>query len=42
LPPKTRRKQEFPEVDKRRFFEILEAELINPGQEVFLDRIREI
>lgn len=42
-PPKSGRKQVFSEVDKGKFFEILEArELINPAQEVFLDRLTEI
>lgn len=42
-PPRSGKKQQFPEVDKGDFFSIEKArELINPAQTAFLDRLVEV
>ncbi|MGA9324538.1 MAG: NUDIX domain-containing protein [Salegentibacter sp.] len=42
-PPRSGKKQEFPEIDKGGFFGLTKArELINPAQEEFLDRLAKL
>jgi predicted NUDIX family NTP pyrophosphohydrolase len=40
-PPRSGKRQKFPEVDQAQFFpELVASKKINPAQEVFLDRLR--
>jgi predicted NUDIX family NTP pyrophosphohydrolase len=42
-PPRSGRRQDFPEVDRAAWFSLAEArERINPAQAAFLDRLREL